>query len=209
VETMSELVEEHVLCVPRFAFDAAGAFEGASLDIDRYVRLLQTVNLVYVPRAAAETDPTYKQLIPYIIVRTTDNRVLRYQRGTGGGETRLHGRYSIGIGGHIASTDQVDLGQLDYRTALRRELQEEIGHVVVLHECAVAVINDESTAVGQVHLGMVHIVTVENPDAVVAELGAVTNPEFVSIPALMTNLELYENWSQICLTHLSAMLAAA
>ena len=195
--------EEHVLCVPRSALNAAGTFEGASLDIDRYMRMVDEAELVYLPRSVAETLPAYKQLIPYIVLRTRSGRVLRYLRGSKSGETRLHGRYSIGIGGHISSTDNLDLTQLNYLDAMWREFREEVGNqVAVSDQQPVAIINDESNAVGQVHFGVVHLVTVENPEAIVGEAGHIANAEFVTLEELMTDLTTYENWSQICLRSL-------
>src|SRR2546421_1367086 len=92
--------EEKVLCFERKLLEEAGLFQGLSLEIQKYLPVVTSrSNLLYLNRSDAEQDKRYKQLIPYVLV-ICDRRILRYQRGRGGQETRLHGVYSVGIGGH-------------------------------------------------------------------------------------------------------------
>src|SRR6185436_4643473 len=97
--------EERVLCFQRKLFEELGVFQGICLDIERYLPLVtSSSNISYINRTDAEQDKRYKQLIPYVLV-ICNNKVLRYRRGKGGQETRLHGLYSVGIGGHISDQD--------------------------------------------------------------------------------------------------------
>src|SRR5580658_6835942 len=116
--------EERVLCFERNLFEKLGVFQGLTLDVDKYLPVVTaTANVLYLNRSAAELDRRYKQLIPYALILCKD-RILRYRRGKGGGETRLHGLFSVGVGGHISEEDNglFSSSQLGYTEAMRREL---------------------------------------------------------------------------------------
>ena len=160
------MAEEQVLCFERKLLEELGLFQGLSLEIEKYLPVLSaSANNFYLKRSEAELDRGRKQLIPYVLVLCHD-RILRYRRGKGGQETRLHGLYSVGIGGHISLEDH-DLFSTasGYHDGMRRELKEEVD-VEELNEAAVAVINDDSTEVGYVHFGVVHIMQVANENVV-------------------------------------------
>ncbi len=122
------MADELVLTFPRTLLDEIGSFQGLCTDIGPYVpRILDTQNTRYVPRSLAETDPSLKQIIPYVLVRRGD-ALLHYVRGKGSGEKRLVALGSIGIGGHINHRDEGLFGTgLDfYEEAVQRELHEEL-----------------------------------------------------------------------------------
>src|SRR2546423_8974887 len=97
--------EERVLCFKRTLLEELGVFQGLSFEVAKYLPVVTSAaNLVYLNRSEAEQDRRYKQLIPYVLIICND-RLLRYRRGRGGGEERLHGLYSVGIGGHISDED--------------------------------------------------------------------------------------------------------
>src|SRR5215469_13101039 len=97
--------EERVLCFERKLFEELGLFQGLSLEVEKYLPVLtDCTRLVYLNRSEAELDKRYKQLIPYVLV-ICDGKILRYRRGKGGQETRLHGLFSVGVGGHISDVD--------------------------------------------------------------------------------------------------------
>jgi predicted NUDIX family phosphoesterase len=107
---MSTVSTEHVLVVPTTLFHELGYVQGFSKDVDRYRGvLLDPANISYRPRSEMEEDPSFKQLIPYVIFRHQDDQggihLFQYTRGKGQGESRLHSKKSIGIGGHISSVD--------------------------------------------------------------------------------------------------------
>ncbi|GAF85092.1 unnamed protein product, partial [marine sediment metagenome] len=118
--------EEKILVVERKVLEEAGMFQGLAFDVDRYLGKLFVQGVPYfLPRSQAEADPTYKQLIPYVIM-ACDGKYLSYVRGTRAGERRLVGNRSIGIGGHINPVDnEVPLFDRDFRkmynTAVERE----------------------------------------------------------------------------------------
>jgi len=200
--------EERVLCFKRSLFEKLGVFQGISLDVEKYLpAVTATSETVHINRSEAEQDKRYKQLIPYALIVCGD-KILRYRRGKGGQETRLHGLFSVGVGGHISEEDnELFNAGVGYHDAMRRELIEEVD-IDATKEMAVAVINDDSTEVGFVHLGIVHIVPV--PDESVANRrSGIVNPEFVPISEAVQNAEAYESWSRFCLENLDALLAKA
>src|SRR5256714_15461096 len=149
--------EEKVLCFERKLLEEAGLFQGLSLEIEKYLPVVTSrSNLLYLNRSDAEQDKRYKQLIPYVLV-ICDGRILRYQRGRGGQETRLHGLYSVGIGGHIAEEDRGLFSRgRGYQGGMRRGLMGEVA-IDEVKGAGVAVINDDSTDVGNVHFCVVHV----------------------------------------------------
>ena len=200
--------EERVLCFQRKLLEELGVFQGLSLDVERYLPVVTSPSqILYLNRSDAEQDRRYKQLIPYVLILCHD-RILRYRRGKGGQETRLHGLFSVGIGGHISEEDHgLFSNQLGYQEGMRRELMEEV-EIEAANEAAVAVINDDSTEVGFVHFGVVHVLQVAKEDVVGRRSGIVA-PEFVPIAEAMKDPSAYESWSRFCLENLEALRGKA
>lgn len=152
---------EEVLCVPRKSLPRAWLGDTAARVVSE--EALRTLGaawpLFWVARGRAEHDPTFKQIIPYGVVQR--NRGLEtgcYLRH--GTESRLHGRWSMGVGGHVSREDHVpgereDLLSLAGR-GLAREVREELGvGVADLRPELAGIINEERSEVGRVHLGLV------------------------------------------------------
>ncbi|HWD92751.1 MAG TPA: hypothetical protein VG938_10410 [Verrucomicrobiae bacterium] len=200
--------EERVLCFERKLLENLGVFQGLSLEINKFLPVVtSSKNILYRNRSEAELDRRYKQLIPYVLIICND-RILRYRRGKGGGETRLHGLYSVGVGGHISEEDNGLFTQaVGYTESMRRELMEEVA-IGDAKEAAVAVINDDSTDVGYVHFGVVHVMYVENEDVAGRRSGIVA-PEFVPIADAIKAGSEYESWSRFCLEQLNVLVAKA
>jgi len=205
---ISMAAEERVLCFERKFLDELGPFHGLSLDVEKYLPVLTADrHLVYLNRSEAEQDKRYKQLIPYVLL-ICQNKILRYRRGRAGQETRLHGLYSVGIGGHISEEDHSLFTQhRGYREGMRRELMEEVA-VGDAQDAAVAVINDDTTDVGTVHFGVVHLVHLPNENVANRRSGIVA-PEFVDFAEATRNLAAYESWSAFCLQNLDVLLSRA
>ncbi len=200
--------EERVLCFERRLLDEIGVFQGLSLEVEKFLpALTSSSRLMYLNRSDAEQDKRYKQLIPYVLL-ICNGRILRYRRGRGGQETRLHGLYSVGVGGHISEDDHglFSTGP-GYHEGMRRELMEEVA-IDEVKEAAVAVINDDSTEVGSVHFGVVHVMHVVT-EAIVGRRSGIVGPEFILIPEAVKNPAGYESWSRFCLEHLDSLLSKA
>ena len=197
--------EEQVLVVERKVFEEVGAFHGLALDTQRYLDKIFVSGVPrFIPRPQAEKDPSYKQLIPYVIM-TCNGKYLSYVRGKRAGETRLVAKRSIGIGGHINPTDDMPLfGNFfeTYLTAVQREVAEEVSVETAYTDKVVALLNDDSNEVGQVHLGIVHLWTLDEPKVSRKEQ-MITQMAFMSIPELQEVRDTMETWSQICFDGLS------
>src|SRR5215210_5050313 len=150
--------EENVLVVRRSLFDELGSFQGLNFEPRKYLpALLSRGNNFFLPRSMAENDPTHKQIIPYALIVHGD-RVLHYVRGKKAGEQRLVAKGSIGIGGHMNDTDESLFAwdEQSYRAGVEREVNEEIRINSPFEDEIVALLNDDTTEVGRVHLGIVH-----------------------------------------------------
>jgi predicted NUDIX family phosphoesterase len=192
-------LDERVLVVPSAELDELGRFQGFSAEADRYLASLLAPGVAsFRARRDVEDDPGFKQIIPYVVFRAGD-LVFTYRRGQSQGEARLHRLRSLGVGGHVAEEDADGSSTLDaYELALRRELDEEVevggeGRIVRL-----GLINDDSTPVGSVHLGVVHLYELDRPSVRPREEG-LADPEFVEAPELRRYWDEFETWSQICI----------
>jgi predicted NUDIX family phosphoesterase len=195
--TVADKLAERVLVVPAAVFREAGAFQGFSPDVGRYLpRLLDPAHLSYRPRSEVETDPSFKQLIPYVVLRCGE-QVFHYTRGQRGTEARLRALRSVGVGGHI-SQDDITLFGDPYRDGMLREVAEEVYLESKYTERCAGLINDDGNAVGQVHLGIVHVFDLAEPRARRREQ-ALTRSGFAPLAELRAQCGEFETWSQIVL----------
>jgi predicted NUDIX family phosphoesterase len=188
-----------VLVVPAAEFDRLGRFQGFSAEAGRYLDALLTPEFAtFRARGDVEDDPTFKQIIPYVLFRSTDV-VFAYTRGRSGGESRLRRLRSLGVGGHVAEADAEGRGTIDaYDLALRRELDEEVEIRSTGRIARVGLINDDSNPVGMVHLGVVHIFDLERPEVTPRE-DALAEPGFIPIAGLPEIRDQFETWSRFCI----------
>jgi len=205
---MSNPPNENVLVVRRELFDELGSFQGLSFEPEKYLKaILSRGSNFFMPRSEAENDPAYKQIIPYALIGF-GKTVLHYVRGKKAGEQRLVAKGSIGIGGHMNETDE-SLFALDehaYRAGVEREVNEEIKIDTPFEDRIVALLNDDSTEVGRVHLGIVHIFKLKEPNVQKRE-AMITGLTFLTKEELMARRQSLESWSQICLDSLERLLS--
>ncbi len=198
---MSDKAAERVLVIPTAEFHQLGVFQGFRGDVTAYLpRLLDPAKLSYLPRGRAEHDPSFKQLIPYVVLRWRD-QVFHYTRGAGGTETRLQALRSIGVGGHICAEDVTEGGD-PYRTGLLRELAEEVDVQSAYTERVIGLINEDTTAVGQVHLGVVHLLELAEPSVRRRE-ETIAASGFAPLADLRRERSQFETWSQLLLAELT------
>jgi predicted NUDIX family phosphoesterase len=198
---------ERVLVLPRDAVPGGCDFhglrpaDGPSLE---QLRSAVARHGRYLDRPAAESDPGFKQLIPYVVVRDGD-RVFLMHRTDAGGDPRLHGKASIGVGGHL---NPVDEGEDPLLAGLRREWEEELEAGWEPEFRLVGFLNDDTNAVGAVHLGVVFTVEADGRAVAVREreklLGA-----FSSGADVVQSWERLETWSRLVAPALVAIPAGA
>ena len=186
---------ERVLVLPRADVPGGCDFTGLRrVDVAALRELRAAVERAgrYLERPRAEDDPTYKQLIPYVVVRDGP-RIFLMQRTDAGGDARLHGKVSIGVGGHL---DPVDDGEDPLMAGLRREWAEELDAAWKPEFRLVGLLNDESNPVGAVHLGVVFTVEAEGRPVDVREREKLTGA-FVEPDAVSAAWDRLETWSQL------------
>jgi predicted NUDIX family phosphoesterase len=199
-------LEEQVLVIERKVLEQVGMFQGLAFDVKNYLdRIFAPGVPRFLPRSQAEKDPSYKQLIPYVIM-ACNGKVLSYVRGKRAGEKRLTGLRSIGIGGHINPID-ADNNLLfaylyeNYLAAVEREVAEEVSVETIHADRIVALLNDESNEVGSVHLGVVHYWLLDAPKVSRKEQ-MITQMTFMTTAELQQVRDSMETWSQLCLAGL-------
>ncbi len=195
-------IEEQILVIPADVVFSLGQIDRFTTDIDRFLpAILASDRLSFRPRSQMESDPSFKQLIPYVLLQHTDAAgqvsLFTYTRGKGQGEARLHSKLSFGIGGHISQEDAAG-GADPYLTGMRRELTEEVTIHSSYSEHRIGLIYDDATDVGRVHLGVVHRFELAVPQ-VSSNEDDLSDAAFVPIAELKQKRDRLEMWSQICL----------
>ena len=201
------VADENVLVFPRSLFERLGSFQGFNPEVNRYLQaILDVKNNSFMPRAEAETNPNFKQIIPYVVI-TDGKRVLHYVRGKKAGEQRLVAKGSIGIGGHINDEDHslFTVGLQAFQEAVKREVCEELAVQGAFDARPVGLINDDSTEVGRVHFGIVHVLF-RTSEQVKKNEQVITQLEFLPFEELAARREQMESWSQLCLDNIEALL---
>lgn len=188
-------MSEQVLVIPEETLHELGPFTGIRLGSQLLPRLLDSPGLAFRKRDQVETDPSVKQLIPYVVFRWQD-RLFHYTRGQSGSEARLRARRSIGVGGHINPIDAAS--QNPYRAGLLREIEEEVFVNSPYRESVLGLVYDPSTPVGQVHLGVVHVLELDHPIIQPRET-ALADAGFAPISELHASRQSFETWSQFVL----------
>ena len=186
---------ERVLVLPRGAVPGGSDFHGVrAVSGDGLLELRDAVarDGVYLDRSSAETDTTYKQLIPYVVIRDGD-RIFLMHRTDAGGDARLHGKASIGVGGHL---NPVDEGEDPLMAGLRREWREELMTDWEPEFRLVGLLNDDSNHVGAVHLGVVFSVQADGRRVDVREHDKLVGG-FADADAVRAGWDRLETWSQL------------
>jgi len=193
--------QEHIISV--FADVAAPS----TRLIDSATVNIESKDVVIMQRALLETNPAFRQLIPYVVVKQGD-KYLAYERSVSGGESRLHNLFSIGIGGHVDAVDAVydekGVFQLTdtLRTGMYRELHEELGLTEsdFLGMTTIGYLSKDVTPVDEVHLGIVLVAEVHADLVVSSKEDALNLAGFLAADEL-AKLNL-ESWSETVVAEL-------
>ena len=181
--------DERVFIVPRSSVVGDAGWYGLRTDgLEAFVVALEHDGR-YEPRALMEHDPAFKQVIPYLVLRDGE-RFFLMRRTAAGGDARLHGRYSIGVGGHLNPGDGGLLG------GLRREWAEEVVADFVPEFRLVALLNDDTTDVGAVHLGAVYVADAAGRPVTIRETDKLSG-SFVDPPEVAAVMDGMETWSRL------------
>ncbi|MBL0847681.1 MULTISPECIES: NUDIX domain-containing protein [Mammaliicoccus] len=193
--------DEMITVVPRNTIfnNETYQFDGfKSIQDEETKYIYETINQYETKRRGdMEEDPSYKQLISYCILENENNEVLVYERLTGGGEGRLHGLSSIGVGGHMNDVPNATNVEEVIRENAARELEEEVGlsKKDVENMELIGFINDDQNEVGKVHIGVVFKLKVQKESVEAIETDTL-KINWVNQSELSNN-ENYETWSSL------------
>ncbi len=195
---------EKVFCLSRVDLEQIFTFpflQGIILTSDFAVIFSQPHH--FLPRSQAEKNSAFKQIIPYQLF-CCNQRYFVFRRGSRVGEQRLSGRLSLGVGGHINDQDSTDgkhLSLPDFQKALARERHEELLCPEGVSTLFKGWINDDSDAVGQVHLGAVHLCKVKNKTDVTIRPDGEDLQEvgWLSVDEIRERQDEFEKWSWLAL----------
>jgi len=188
-------MSERVLVLPRADVPGGCDFHGIrAADAGTLADLRASVAAHgrYLDRAVAEEDPGHKQLIPYVVVRDA-HRTFLMHRTAAGGDPRLHGKASIGVGGHL---NPVDDGDDALMSGLRREWLEELEAGWEPEFGLIGLLNDDSNQVGAVHLGVVFSGDAAGRDVDVREHDKLRGA-FATADQVAATWDRLETWSQL------------
>lgn len=183
--------DENILVVKRADLFPQEAFQGLQKIKD--AAWLETIlsKKEFLPRSLMETDPTYKQIIPYLVFMH-DDKLFLMQRQAKASETRLQSKYSLGIGGHIREEDIQDA---DIVSWARREFHEEVIYNDDFTVEPLGILNDDSNDVGKVHVGFVYLLRGTSANIAVQE--ELKSGTLLSIEECAAFYDRMETWSQI------------
>jgi predicted NUDIX family phosphoesterase len=189
-------LDEHILVVKRaHLFEHVfehGDFQGIMpiTDFSAYASLIDT-HKQFLPRGKMETDPTYKQIIPYLIF-THGDRYFLMQRHSKASETRLQSKFSLGIGGHIR---EQDIRGLDIFAWAQREFHEEVDYQGTVRIEPIGLVNDDSSEVGHVHVGFVLLLHGDS-DAISIK-SELQSGALLSLEECLQHKDRMETWSAL------------
>ncbi len=190
--------DEEIVVVPRAAFDPLlfSSFFTTQKSFATVEKIIIT-NMVCIKRKYAEEDETYKQIIPYFIFKHASTLFLM-ERAENAGEKRLKGMLTLGIGGHLSKEDAAGKSLEHWGM---REFHEEVSFNDTVSFVPLGIVNDETTPVGRVHMGLVYLVEGSTPNiSIKSEL---KNGNLTTLPSISNRYEYLEPWSKVCFDHLT------
>lgn len=192
VQPIIDKHDEMILVVKRAEFfKSEPSWAGLKeVDFEAYLKLINQKK-EFLPRSAMELDPSYKQIIPYLVFSHNDSFFLM-QRTANATETRLKNKYSLGIGGHIREEDLTNDSLFSWA---EREFHEEVDYKDQFTIKPLGILNDDATAVGQVHVGFVFLLEGVTPHiSVKSEL---KSGQLLTLQECKSYFNTMETWSQI------------
>jgi predicted NUDIX family phosphoesterase len=181
--------EEQVLVVPRASIVPGEGWLGVRRDGVDAALVAVGRDGFFMRRGDAEEDPTHKQVIPYLVLRDGERWFLM-RRTKAGGDARLHDLWSIGVGGHL------NPGDGDVAGGLRREWSEEVAADFVPDFVPVGLLNDDTTPVGAVHVGVVFVADAAGRPVAIRETDKLEG-SFATTAVTAAVRDAMETWSRL------------
>lgn len=190
-QNITQKVDEQILVVKRsYLFADADAWHGLKeVNFDHYLHIINHKKEFH-PRSIMETNPVYKQIIPYLIF-THDNNYFVMQRRSDSSESRLRNKITLGIGGHIRQEDMEENSLFAWAT---REFHEEVEYAGNLTVKPLGIINDDSDDVGKVHIGFAFLLTGDSP--AISIKSELKSGVLMPLSECIAQQECMESWSR-------------
>jgi predicted NUDIX family phosphoesterase len=202
---------ERVLCVPRRDYEQFLTFQGIETGASALLTsLLETERVAHLPRANAEGNLNFKQIVTYTLVQHED-KLLSFRRGQFSRVASfLKGARCVGFGGHVTEGDADIFGYQDQgvRTCAAREIEEELqssfGPLNIDPSSLelLGILNDDSSEVGRKHVAIVFKYTIVNWEgwsSIREGEPGVRSLKWIEINDLRLDLNDFEYWSQLCI----------
>lgn len=187
---------ESILVVPTATLFPQGAWNGLKkVNCDTYLHLIEK-NKEFIARGVAETDPSYKQIIPYLVF-THNGKYFIMQRKASSTEQRLANKYTLGIGGHLREEDMEGTSIIEWA---QREFHEEIAYTGSVSITPLGLLNDDSNDVGKVHAGFVFLL--EGDSDQISIKSELQHGYLASVAECKEKRPSMETWSQYVLDYL-------
>ncbi len=196
-QTQTPKQEEQILVVKRTHLFPTDSWNGLkAVNFDDYLTLIQTHNEFH-PRSIMEQDPSYKQIIPYLVF-THEGRYFIMERHAKASEQRLKSKLSLGIGGHIRKEDMEGASIFDWA---RREFHEEVSYSGDFTIKPLGILNDDSNDVGKVHIGFVFLL--EGTSSEISVKSELQSGTLATLDECLQSKDRMETWSQFVIEHLA------
>lgn len=199
-------MDEIIIVAPResvFANESL-TFDGVETNPEKVKAIHENIEQSYtlMRRGDAEEDRTFKQPIPYCVIRR-GKEIFLYKRLTGGGEARLHNQLSIGAGGHMNDIPEASSFDDLLMENLNRELEEELDIKTTDRKLTtIGFINDDVNEVGKVHIGLLTILDIDLDGDVTVRETEQLEGKWISLVDLLFRFTYLETWSQIAVKSL-------
>lgn len=192
--------EENIMVVKRTDFFTDDdAWQGIhDSDLESHLERIKAYH-TFLPRSLMELDETYKQIIPYIIFTYQDSYFLM-QRQSHSSEQRLKNKFSLGIGGHLRYED---MKESDIVSWAMREFHEEVDYSGTFSTQFLGILNDDSSDVGRVHMGLVLLFKGDSPAIKVKS--ELKSGQLLSLHKCTEYYDTLESWSQMAVRFLSTL----
>lgn len=191
------ITNETILVVPRKKLFESSEFQGIQTqNLNNYLSIIKK-HQTFLPRTAMEEDENYKQIIPYLIFKHMDKYFLM-QRAAKASEQRLKSKYTLGIGGHIRKADMVSDSIFDWA---QREFYEEVNYSGTLSISPLGLVNDDSNAVGKVHIGLVLLL--EGDSANISVKTELAGGQMLTLQDCKNYYKRMESWSRLVFDYLT------
>ena len=208
--------EEMVIAFDRFDAGAIGLLYQVNTHFG--VQSITSIPHYVIPRTQADSDIRYVHPITYMLLINEEGKLFMYQRGTKGKESRLHAKYSIGIGGHINPVEGVGHTPTLIGLGAIEELQSELGIKTIpldwmtypsntkeqwytIYAGNDPIVNEPT--VNDYHIGIVRVLHINSSDITQHEEGVISHGKFVDLSDVVVMMEegKLERWSEIVLSN--------